>query len=65
MNGNHPFRFKDLIIINRIFGITLESLIPTMIPQLEQRRLKETLAKIKKSSFHSKLKLTKNDLAFL
>lgn len=65
MNGIHPFNNKDLIIIHRIFGIKLDLLIPTIIPQYERNRLKESIAKIKKANFHSTLKLKKKDLSFL
>ncbi len=65
MNGIHPFSNKDLIIIHRIFGIKLEALIPTMIPPMEQIRLKDSLAKINKPNFYSKLKTKNQGVAFL
>ena len=65
MNGIHPFSNKDLIIIHRIFGIKLEALIPTMIPIMEQSRLKDSLAKINKPNFYSKLKTKNQGVAFL
>ena len=65
MNGIHPFSNKDLIIIHRIFGIKLEALIPTMIPPMEQSRLKDSLAKINKPNFYSKLKTKNQGVAFL
>ena len=65
MNGIHPFSNKDLIIIHRIFGIKLEALIPTMIPTMEQSRLKDSLAKINKPNFYSKLKTKNQGVAFL
>jgi len=65
MNGIHPFSNKDLIIIHRIFGIKLEALIPTMIPPMEQNRLKDSLAKINKPNFYSKLKTKNQGVAFL
>lgn len=65
MNGIHPFSNKDLIIIHRIFGIKLEALIPTMIPPMEQIRLKDSLAIINKPNFYSKLKIKNQGVAFL
>jgi transcriptional regulator with XRE-family HTH domain len=65
MNGIHPFSNKDLIIIHRIFGIKLEALISTMIPPMEQNRLKDSLAKINKPNFYSKLKTKNQGVAFL
>ena len=65
INGIHPFSNKDLIIIHRIFGIKLEALIPTMIPPMEQNRLKDSLAKINKPNFYSKLKTKNQGVAFL
>ena len=65
INGIHPFSNKDLIIIHRIFGIKLEALIPTMIPPMEQSRLKDSLAKINKPNFYSKLKTKNQGVAFL
>jgi len=65
MNGICPFNNKDLIIIHRLFNIKLEYLILTIIPQVERSRIKDSISKIKKPNFQSKLKFKKKDLEFL
>ena len=61
MNGINSFSNKDLIIIHRLFDIKLEYLIPTFIPQVESRRIRESIQKIKKPN----LKLHKRDLVLV
>lgn len=60
INGINPFTIKDLIIIHKLFKIKLEELIPTIIPEKETGRIKNSILKINKP----KLKLEKNDLVF-
>lgn len=57
INGLRPFSKEDLIIINRLFKIKLEDLIPTIIKQDRASHIKKTL----ESLSHSKIKLTKSD----
>ena len=65
MNGIYPFNNKDLIIIHRLFDIKLEYLIPTIITQVERSRIKNSISKLQKPNFQSRLKFKKKDLAFL
>ena len=65
MNGIHPFNNKDLIIIHRLFDIKLEYLIPTIITQVERSKIKNSISKLQKPNFQSRLKFKKKDLAFL
>jgi transcriptional regulator with XRE-family HTH domain len=57
INGLRPFSKEDLIVINRLFKIKLEDLIPTFIKQDKASHIKRTL----ESLSHSKIKLTKSD----
>jgi transcriptional regulator with XRE-family HTH domain len=57
INGLRPFSKEDLIVINRLFKIKLEDLIPTFIKQDRASHIKRTL----ESFSHSKIKLTKSD----
>ncbi len=57
INGLRPLSKEDLIVINRLFKIKLEDLIPTFIKQDRAYHIKKTL----KSLSHSKIKLTKKD----
>ena len=57
INGLRPFSKEDLIIINRLFKIKLEDLIPTYIKQDRAFHIKKTL----ESLSHNKIKLTKRD----
>ncbi len=61
INGINPFNLKDLIIIHKLFGIKLEDLIPTIIPQKESEKIKSSILKINKP----KLKLGKKDLVLV
>ena len=65
MNGIHPFNYRDLIIIHRLFEINLSQLFLTIIPHQDRTRLKNSIAKLNKSSFNAQLKIKKKDLAFL
>jgi len=58
MNGVSQFSMRDLVIIHRIFGISLKTLIPTYLQSDTQNRIEETIARLNKP----KLKLKKNDL---
>jgi len=57
INGLRPFSKEDLIVINRLFKIKLEDLIPTYIKQDRASHIKKTL----ESLSHSKIRLTKRD----
>lgn len=46
MNGISPFSLKDLIIINRLFGIDLKDLIPTFLPQPERLKVLKSIQKL-------------------
>lgn len=61
INGINPFNLKDLIVIHKLFGIKLEDLIPTNIPQKDSGRIKSSILKINKP----KLKLAKEDLVLV
>ena len=65
MNGIHPFNYRDLIIIHRLFEINLDQLFSTIIPHQDRTRLKNSIAKLNKSNFNTKLKIKKKDLGFL
>ncbi len=57
INGLRPFSKEDSVIINRLFKIKLEDLIPTFIKQDRAFHIKKTL----ESLSHNKIKLTKRD----
>ena len=57
INGLRPFSKEDLIVINRLFKIKLEDLIPTFIKQDRASHIKRTL----ESFSQSKIRLTKSD----
>ncbi|MDC1324645.1 helix-turn-helix domain-containing protein [Flavobacteriaceae bacterium] len=58
INGVRPFSKEDLIIINRLFKIELENLIPTFIKEDKVLHIRKTL----KSILKSRIRLTKKDL---
>lgn len=57
INGLRPFSKEDLVIINRLFKIKFEDLIPTFIQQERASHIKKTL----ESLTNNKIKLTKKD----
>ena len=57
INGLRPFSKEDLIVINRLFKIKLEDLIPTFIKQDRASHIRRAL----ESLSHSKIRLTKRD----
>lgn len=57
INGLRPFSKEDLVVINRLFKIKLEDLIPTFIKKERASHIKKTL----KSISNNKIKLTKKD----
>jgi len=57
MNGLKPFSKEDLVIINRLFKIKLEDLIPTFIQQDRAFQIQNTLKSLKSNQ----LKLTATD----
>ncbi len=57
INGLRPFSKEDLIVVNRLFKIKLEDLIPTFIKQDRASHIKKTL----ESLSNSKIRLTKRD----
>ena len=58
INGIRPFSKEDLIIINRLFKIELENLIPTFIKEDKVLHIRKTLKAIPKS----RIRLTKKDI---
>jgi transcriptional regulator with XRE-family HTH domain len=58
INGVSQFSMRDLVIIHRIFGISLKTLIPTYLQSDTRNRIKQTISRLNKP----KLKLKKNDL---
>lgn len=58
INGLRPFSKEDLIVINRLFKIPFEDLIPAFIKQERASHIKRTLASIP----NNKIKLSKEDL---
>jgi plasmid maintenance system antidote protein VapI len=58
INGVSQFTMKDLIIIHRIFGINLNTLIPTYLQSDTREKVKESIRKLNKP----KLKLRKSEL---
>lgn len=59
INGVSHFTLKDLIIIHRIFGISLKTLIPTYLQSGTREKVRESINKLNKP----KLKLRKNEMA--
>lgn len=57
INGLRPFSKEDLIVINRLFKIRLEDLIPTFIKQERASHIKRTLETLS----NNKIRLTKRD----
>ncbi|MGB0881045.1 MAG: helix-turn-helix transcriptional regulator [Polaribacter sp.] len=58
INGIRPFSKDDLIIINRLFKIDLENLIPTFIKEEKVIHIRKTLKSIPKS----RIRLSKKDI---
>lgn len=57
INGLRPFSKEDIVVINRLFKIKLENLIPPFIKQDKALHIKDTLNSIS----NSKIKLKKRD----
>ena len=57
INGLRPFSKEDIVVINRLFKIKLEDLIPTFIKQERASHIKKTLGTIS----NNKIRLTKKD----
>jgi transcriptional regulator with XRE-family HTH domain len=57
INGLRPFSKEDLIVINRLFKIRFEDLIPAFIKQERALHIKKTL----ESLSNNKIKLSKKD----
>ena len=58
MNGIKPFTLRDLIIINRLFNIEIDVLIPRFLSNKDQAEVKEALEKLDKPA----VKLSCDDL---
>lgn len=58
MNGISQFTMKDLVIIHRLFGVNLKTLIPTYLQSDTREKINDTISKLNKP----KLKLRKKDL---
>jgi transcriptional regulator with XRE-family HTH domain len=57
INGLRPFSKEDLVIINRLFKIKFEDLIPTFIQQERASHIKKTLESLP----NNKIRLTRKD----
>lgn len=57
INGLRPFSKEDLVVINRLFKIKFEDLIPAFIKQEKASHIKKTL----ESLSNNKIRLTKKD----
>jgi transcriptional regulator with XRE-family HTH domain len=57
INGLRPFSKEDLVVINRLFKIKFEDLIPTFIKQERASHIKRTLETLS----NNKIRLTKKD----
>jgi len=57
ISGLRPFSKEDIVVINRLFKIKLEDLIPTFIKQERASHIKKTLETIS----NNKIRLTKKD----
>jgi plasmid maintenance system antidote protein VapI len=58
INGVSQFTMKDLVIIHRIFGISLKILIPTYLQSETREKVRESIQKLNKP----KLRLRKTEL---
>lgn len=61
MNGISPFTMKDLVIINRLFKISLADLIPTFISHEDRLEIKSSIKKLRKPN----LRLSKDDFTLI
>jgi len=59
INGVSQFTLKDLVIIHRILGINLNTLIPTYLQSETRDKVQQSIAKLNKP----KLGLRKKELA--
>ena len=48
MNGIKPFTLRDLIVINRLFDIEIDLLVPRFLSKKDQTEIKEALEKLDK-----------------
>ncbi len=58
INGVSQFTLKDLVIIHRVFGISLKTLIPTYLQSETREKVRESINKLNKP----KLKLRKTEM---
>lgn len=58
MNGIKPFTLRDLIVINRLFGIEIDLLVPRFLSKKDETEIKEALDKLDKPE----IKLSCDDL---
>ncbi len=73
MNGVSQFTLKDLVIIHRVFGIKLNTLIPTHLQSETRDKVKESIQKLnkpklrlkKKKNLFNKNTLLKENVQFL
>ena len=56
INGVSPFTIKDYVIIHRILGISLNTLIPTYLQAESTDRIKEAITKLNKPKLGSREK---------
>lgn len=59
INGIKPFTLKDLVIINRLLKIDINTLVPIFLSKDDQMKVKEAVKSLDKP----KIKLTSDDLA--
>jgi antitoxin component HigA of HigAB toxin-antitoxin module len=50
MNGLCPFSLKDLVVINKLFNLPLEQLVPAFVSEKDRLRIAETINKLRKPS---------------
>jgi len=58
INGVSQFTLKDLVIIHRVFGVSLKTLIPTYLQSETKEKVRESINKLNKP----KLKLRKTEM---
>lgn len=58
MNGMKPFTLRDLIVINRLFKIDIDLLIPLFLSKQDETKIKEAVIELDKPN----IRLTSDDL---
>ncbi len=52
INGISPFSIRDLVILHKLLGIKLESLLPTIISEKDKTKIKTSLSKLNKPNLN-------------